>query len=137
MQNPGLLRRVYAGTDGNAAAEFALVFPLLLLFIFGLIGFGQALWTQATLNYAVQTAARCLQTDTSGTTPCPSGSVAAYIAANAPGLDSTKITYPGPAQTCPANTSPLSVTYPFTFTIPGVSIPMFNMSAQACFPTGS
>ena len=44
---------------GVTAIEFGLVLPVLLLFVFGLIDFGRAIWVQTTLNYAVEYAARC------------------------------------------------------------------------------
>lgn len=47
------------GERGVAALEFAFVLPVLLLIAFGLIDFGRAIWWHATLNYAVQAAARC------------------------------------------------------------------------------
>ena len=43
---------------GSAAVEFAFALPVLLLMIYGMIEFGLALWTQATLEYAVEQAAR-------------------------------------------------------------------------------
>jgi len=55
------LRRVARSLDqrGAAAIEFAVVLPLLMLFAFGLIDLGRAVWIQSTLNYAAQAAARC------------------------------------------------------------------------------
>ncbi len=47
------------GERGVAVVEFAIVLPILLLFMFGLIDFGRAAWTQTTLNYAAQATARC------------------------------------------------------------------------------
>jgi len=37
----------------------AILFPVVLLFIYGLSEFARAIWIQATLDYAVQAAARC------------------------------------------------------------------------------
>jgi Flp pilus assembly pilin Flp len=45
---------------GAAAVEFAIIFPILLLLVLGLIEVGRAIWTQTTLDYAVQAAARCV-----------------------------------------------------------------------------
>lgn len=53
----GLARR--APTDrGAAAVEFALLLPLLLLLVFGIIDFGRALNTQITLTQAAREGAR-------------------------------------------------------------------------------
>ena len=43
---------------GAAAVEFALVLPVLLLIIFGIIDFGRMLYTQITLTQAAQASAR-------------------------------------------------------------------------------
>ncbi len=43
---------------GGVALEFAFALPVLLLFIFGVFEIGRAFWTQTTLEYAVEEAAR-------------------------------------------------------------------------------
>ena len=43
---------------GAAAVEFALLLPLLLLLVFGLIDFGRALYAQVTLTQAAREGAR-------------------------------------------------------------------------------
>lgn len=43
---------------GTAAIEFAFVFPVLLLIIFGCIELGFVLWAQSALNYGATYAAR-------------------------------------------------------------------------------
>ena len=47
-----------AGDRGAAAVEFALLLPLLLLIVFGLIDFGRALDAQITLTQAAREGAR-------------------------------------------------------------------------------
>ena len=54
-------RKVFHGARcrrGGVALEFAFALPVLLLFIFGVFELGRALWTQTTLEYAVEEAAR-------------------------------------------------------------------------------
>jgi TadE-like protein len=52
-------RRADRGADGGAAAvEFALVLPLLLLLLFGIIDFGRLLNAQLTVNEAAREGAR-------------------------------------------------------------------------------
>src|SRR5215207_7816668 len=54
-----LAARFRRSTSGSAAVEFALTVPALLLMLFGAIEFGRLLWTQNTIQYAVEQAARC------------------------------------------------------------------------------
>jgi Flp pilus assembly protein TadG len=52
------LSRIPGGDRGAAAVEFALVLPLLLILIFGLIDFGRALNEQIVLTQAAREGAR-------------------------------------------------------------------------------
>lgn len=61
--------------------EFALLLPLLLIFMLGIMEFGRALWTQTSLQYAVDAAARCAAVN-----PSQCANVPSYAANNAPGL---------------------------------------------------
>ncbi len=51
-------RRRHARDRGAAAVEFALLFPLLMLIVFGTIDFGRALNAQITLTQAAREGAR-------------------------------------------------------------------------------
>jgi Flp pilus assembly protein TadG len=51
--------RFSRNTAGSAAVEFALTVPALLLLLFGTFEFGRLLWTQNSIQYAVEQAARC------------------------------------------------------------------------------
>ncbi|HEY2306938.1 MAG TPA: TadE/TadG family type IV pilus assembly protein [Streptosporangiaceae bacterium] len=84
-------RYVRGGDRGAAAVEFALLLPLLLLLVFGIIDFGRAINAQITLTQAArqgarlaalgqpnvvsatQAAATGLNPVTVTVTPCPSG----------------------------------------------------------------
>jgi Flp pilus assembly protein TadG len=52
------IRRRLTDSRGNALVEFALLFPLLLLVLFGITEFGRALSTVQTLNAAAREGAR-------------------------------------------------------------------------------
>lgn len=54
----GALSRLARSRSGASAAEFALVLPLLLLFIFGLIDVGRFMWTTNRAEKATQMGAR-------------------------------------------------------------------------------
>ena len=52
---------------GASAAEFALILPMFLLLVLGIIEVGRMLSTKNTLQYAVERAARCAVI---GASPC-------------------------------------------------------------------
>jgi hypothetical protein len=52
------LRAFFADEDGGPAAEFALVLPLALLFLFGIIDVGRYMWDVNQAEKATQTGAR-------------------------------------------------------------------------------
>lgn len=53
-----------ADRGGNVAIEYAIVLPLLLLFVLGVVDTGRLVWTYATLSRAVEAAARCASINT-------------------------------------------------------------------------
>jgi Flp pilus assembly protein TadG len=55
--------------EASAAVEFAVVMPLLLAFVFGIIELGHLLWTVGALNMAVQDSARCASVSNVPTPP--------------------------------------------------------------------
>jgi Flp pilus assembly protein TadG len=98
---------------GAAAVEFALVFPLLLLIVFGIIDFGRALNTQITLTQAAREGAAL---DAVGDAQ---GTVITGTQNAATGLNPVSVD----VVTCPAGVDPsanatVTVTYQFSFITP-------------------
>src|SRR5580698_7286120 len=52
-------RHIVRDCRGATAVEMAIALPIVLLMIFGVIEVAAMMWTQLTLSFAVQAAARC------------------------------------------------------------------------------
>jgi Flp pilus assembly protein TadG len=61
MRKPSLVSCV----NGTTAVEFAMVLPPFLMLLLGTISASLAVYTEASLQYAVEGAARCYSADTS------------------------------------------------------------------------
>lgn len=128
---------------GAAAVEFALVLPLLLLIVFGIIDFGRALNAQITLTQAAREGARL---DAVGDAQ---GTVIAGTQQAATGLSQVSVQVtPCPPGVAPANNATVSVSYQFSFITPigaiaglignpgGIGSPL-TMTAQGVMPCES
>jgi Flp pilus assembly protein TadG len=99
---------------GSVAVEFALVVPILLLIVFGLIDFGRALNAQISLTGAAQAGAKLAALDESA------AQVQAEVTAAAPSLSGVTATV---NSSCPPGAGPtqnarVDVSYTFTFITP-------------------
>ena len=133
---------------GAAAVEFALLLPLLVLLIFGMIDFGRAINAQITLTQAAREGARVLAIQ--GASALGSDGQPTYVdraQAAAIGLSGVTVTdLPDgntPSETgCPANASQtgddavVQVTYKFTFITPVGSFfgPTMKLTATGQMP---
>lgn len=110
--------RVRSADRGAAAVEFALVLPLLLLLVFGIIDFGRALNAQVTITQAAREGARLVALNQ------PNVVIRTQQAAT--GLSGVKVTVvtacpppPPPGTPPPPNTDAVvNVSYTFTFVTP-------------------
>jgi Flp pilus assembly protein TadG len=107
-------RRIARGARpdrGAAAVEFALMLPMLLLLVFGLIDFGRALYAQITLTQAAREGARLAALGQS--------SVVSRTQAAAPDLTPVAVS----VTTCPVGAGSgvnavVQVSYTYTFITP-------------------
>ena len=121
---------------GSVAIEYALLVPALLLFVLGIMDTGRLLWTYATLNRAVEAAARC---GTVNTVSCASaGQIKTYAAGQAYGLSVPSSAF---TVTTPACGVSVTATYTFRSVIPWLhpAAPFgqtntITLNAAACYP---
>jgi Flp pilus assembly protein TadG len=59
---PGLFRRVWSGTEGASALEFAIVAPVFFMLVFGIIIYGYYFASLSMLNHIAYEAARATVT---------------------------------------------------------------------------
>jgi Flp pilus assembly protein TadG len=110
---------------GTAAVEFALVLPVLLLIVFGIIDFGRALNAQITLTGAAREGVRLAALGYSD------AAVEARVAAAAPGLSgvTATVTASCPPGAGPAADAQVDASYSFSFITPiGAVVGFFDGS---------
>ena len=129
----GRARGFARDSAGASATEFALLcFPFLVL-VFGVLGFGQAIWIQNALQEGVASGARCgalYKIGTLGTCSTDALTVANAVA-NATGLSPATSVFTVSQQACGEQ-----VTASYPYSVLGVMQTSFTLSAKACFPDG-
>lgn len=131
-----MLRRILIDRKGSSAVEFALVAPILLAFMFGIYEFGQAVWTQGILDFAVEQAARCASINT--TTCANATAIKSYAATQTAPLNLASSVFTATTPAC-GNQVTASYAFPFLGTMPlidGTSIfpTSVTLTSTACFP---
>ncbi len=120
---------IFACERGAQAVEMALVAPFFFAFLYGIVVFGLVLWTQASLHFAVEAAARCASVNS---TTCGSTNAIETYALNryygAP-LGSNPFTYS--ATGCGHTVTAI---YNYSLSIPFYGNQTLPLSAAACFP---
>ncbi len=106
---------------GTAAVEFALVLPVLLLIVFGIIDFGRALNAQISLTGAAREGVRLAALG------YPDAAIQARVAAAAPSLSGVTATVVAScgAGAGPAEDAQVDVSYQFSFITPIGAIASF------------
>ena len=129
-------------TRGAAAVEFAIILPVLLLIVLGLIEAGRAVWTQSTLDYAVQAAARChaIGHTVVGATCETAAQTQQFAVDRAPGLSLSVDIFNVTVEACDGvagSVQGAKVTVPslpFDWLVPDLLPYSTTLSASACFP---
>jgi Flp pilus assembly protein TadG len=137
------LARYLRTEDAASTAEFAMVLPLLLLFVFGLIQGGMLLFTAGRLHWTVEEAARCASVSLTcrvggvATGAVNQTTVSAYANTRYGGLAPATFTYSntGPCSQSATGNSGKVVNGVATFNLNlGVYYRAVPLNATACFP---
>ncbi len=128
--------RYKGDTRGAVAIEFAIVLPVLLVLMLGIMDVGRLMWTYSTITRATQAAARCFAIKAAGCATATETQNYAVTQVWGLTIDASTFTVSTPA--CGAQ---VSASYTFAFVIPwfdpvspfGSSNSM-PLSAVACYP---
>ncbi|MDB5619702.1 MAG: pilus assembly protein [Tardiphaga sp.] len=126
---------------GSSAVEFAMVLPIFLTIVFGIVVFGSYL---AVIHGVQQLAAEAARSSVAGMSESERGSIAtSFVTANAgtyPMIDATRLTVN--AATSPTNTNVFVVTVNydassmFIYALPFVPLPPTHIIRTAVIPYG-
>ena len=123
------IRQALTGTDGSVAIEYGLLLPALLLMLFLIIDTGRLLWTQTTLDRAVEAAARCGAIDA---TDCGStAQIQSYAAAQAYGMTVDASAFTAVVTSCGVQ---VNASFAFSPSIPLLGSGTIALTASACYP---
>ena len=122
------MRALSKSEHGTVAIEFALVAPILLVLVFGIVEFGRAYNAKVELSAAVREGARALALG---------NDAEAAVDAAAPALDSASIDVTTSGDPCtPGAPATVTATYPFTLHIPFWGTPTLSLEAEGVMRCG-
>lgn len=130
------LRRFRLARGGAMAAEFALLMPLLLVFSFGIIEFGRAMWMRSTMQSVVEAAARCYALDRAELTTrlCDTaGKVEVFAATAANNAGVAGLSADDFTASSPACGRQVEAEYDFQALVPAIPLSV-TLTAKACRP---
>jgi Flp pilus assembly protein TadG len=116
-------------TSGLAAAEFAMLLPVFLGLVLGLIQVGQIFWTQTALQHAVEMAARCASVNT--TTCGTAGQIQTYAITQAYGMTLPAATFTASTPACGNQVTASHAVAGLTNLVP---LPTITLTARSCYP---
>ncbi|HEX3429891.1 MAG TPA: TadE/TadG family type IV pilus assembly protein [Rhizomicrobium sp.] len=112
---------------GTSIVEFAIILPVFVAVVFGMVNCGFLLWTQLGIEHAVVAASRC---ETINPTACPD--IQTYATQQAYDLNLPKSTFTATTVSCG---NQVTASYPFQFVTlitPAVNV---TLTARSCYPT--
>lgn len=122
-----LVRLFVRSRAGSTAVEFAMILPVFLAVIFGIIEFGRMIWTRNTMEHAVEVAARWGAINTAKT----DAEIEAYAATQLIVITSPPVAF---ASTSSSSSVSLTATNDFNSLAAAFGIPSLTLTATAQFP---
>ncbi len=121
--------RGFGGEWGVIAIEYALLLPVVLVIVLGIIDAGRAIWTQATLDSAAEAAARCGAIDAikCGTT----ADIKAYAVDRAGGMVLQPTVFTVTSAACG---NKVTASLALGLTLPWNGSSSITLKSMACFP---
>lgn len=128
----GRIAQAWRARGGATAIEYAMLLPAFLTLLLGGMDAGRVMWTQITLDRAVQLAARCASVNT---TICGSASaIKAYAVSQAWGLTLGSSIFTSQILACGNS---VSASLPLQLTVPWIATSTVTLNARACHPLQS
>lgn len=114
---------------GSVSVESAVVLPVFLLFVFVIMEGAFLCWTQASLQFSVEAAARCAAVNSTqcGTT----SNIQSYAATKVFGMSVPSSDF---TVTTPSCGHDVAASYPFGLGLPFVYSQTITLTAESCHP---
>ena len=117
---------------GSVVVEFAILAPVFLIFIVGIIDFGRLFWIKSTMQFAVEQTSRYAMVNPNATT----AALETYASSEASTLSG--ITFTATTSTISGmNFRTIEATYVFSFLIPAIPIGDITLAAKSATPVNS
>jgi len=129
----GWVAKLRRSRCGATAVEFAMVAPIFLIMVIGVFELGRAMWIRASMQYAVEEAARFAIVNTSAST----STLASYAATaySSSGINISGATFTATQATTSGLTYVTIIgSYNFSVIVPLVPIPDITLSARSRIP---
>ena len=133
VTRPFGMRHLLRSCSGTSAIEFAFVALPFIALLLGIIDFSRFIWTQSTLQFAVERAARCAVVNP---TLCGTTSQIGTYALSQQVFPSDISASNFLSAACAGSTKGISVsiTKSFAFTVPQIIPITMTLKAQSCYP---
>lgn len=121
--------RLARDTGGTSVIEFALLMPVFVAFLVGIMGSGALMWAQFGLQHGVEMAARCasINTTTCGTT----ANIKSYAVTQTYGVNPPTSAFTVSTPSCG---NQVVASYSYQFITASFGLPAITLAAKSCFP---